>query len=915
MPTQKKISKFTTLLIAIGIPVTALALQWILWPWLQPFVWFLFFPAVFFSARFSGLIGGLISTFISVNFVWYFFIPPQFSWEITNLNNVASIFLFIVMGCLFSSSQERLRHTGQKLSSALKEAQTANQRINDLYERTLELDHMKTEFFSNISHELRTPLTLILGPVETILKETDLSPDNRRHLEVIERNARFLYRHISDLLDVAKVEADRMPMRYVSLDLAHLTRVMASHFESVTGKRKIRYEIHAPERLDIQADDEKLERILLNLLSNAFKFVPDGGEVDVFLGYRDEHQVVLKISDNGPGIPPDSRETIFERFRQLDSGLDRRHGGTGLGLSIVKEFVELHGGNITCSETPGGGATFNVTLPIAAPAGAVVADGSDEYFRDPAIGQQILNELRIEGMSGRHDAESTPESGSGPLVLVVEDNPDMNAYIAEALNRQFRIATAYDGEEGLHKALNLRPDLILTDLMMPKMSGDRMVEELRRHPSMSTVPIVVLTAKTDEEQQVKLLAAGVQEYIGKPFSLEELRARLANLVQSGREIERTRLELAAIVEYSDDAIIGKDLNGIITSWNRGAEKLFGYRQDEMVGKAIVVLFPEGRAEEETRIMALIVQGMNVEHFETIRRHKDGHNIDISVTISPIKNRQGLVIGASKIARDISQRKAAEREIKQLNADLERRVEERTRELRTANHELDAFAYAVSHDLRAPLRAMSGFSQALAEDYGEQLTAEARLFLDEIGLASKKMGNLLEGILALSRVTRNEPRYETTDLSIMAEQIRGELALTAPHRHVVWDIQPGVMADGDPRMLQAVMDNLLGNAWKYTALKSPAHIRFFTEEVTGGIRYCVSDDGAGFDMAHADRLFQPFQRLHRQDEFPGLGIGLATVQRIIHRHGGIIVATAARDQGATFAFTLGGKLRHEAEKDR
>lgn len=807
------------------------------------------------------------------------------------------------MGCLFSDSQHRLRQTGQKLSRALDDARSANLRINELYRKTLELDRLKAQFFSNISHELRTPLTLILGPIETILGESDLSHSLRRHLEIIDRNARFLFRHVSDLLDVAKVEADRMPMRYATLDVAHLVRVMASHFESLAAKRSIHYELLTPPHLDCQIDGEKVERILLNLLSNAFKFVPDGGRISLLLDRQDEHRIILKIADNGPGIPPASREVIFERFRQLDAGPERLHGGTGLGLSIVKEFVRLHGGAVSCTETQGGGATFTVTLPINAPAGTDLDESDASESHESAPDPRSLDELWRDQPADLHDTGNQGEDTDGPLVLVVEDNRDMNSYIAEALRTQFRVATAFDGEDGLHKALQLHPDLILTDLMMPKMSGDRMIQELRRHPAMLNVPIVVLTAKADEAQQVKLLEAGVQEYLSKPFSLEELRARLTNLVQSGQEIERTRLELAAIVEYSDDAIIGKDLEGRITSWNRGAEKVFGYRRDEMIQKPIILLFPNDRLDEERNIMTRIVQGFSVEHFETVRVHKNGREIHISVTISPIKDRQGKVIGASKIARDISQRKAAEREIQQLNSDLERRVEERTRELLTANRELDSFAYAVSHDLRAPLRAMSGFSKALSEDYGALLSGEAKLFLDEIGVACKKMGDLLEGILALSRVTRNEPRYEKTDLSTIAGQIRDELVRTAPDRHVIWDIEPGIAAEGDPRMLQAVMGNLLGNAWKYTALKDSAHIHFFTEKTELGPRFCVADDGAGFDMAHADRLFKPFQRLHRQDEFPGLGIGLATVQRIIHRHGGTIEATGAPNMGATFTFTL------------
>ena len=235
--------------------------------------------------------------------------------------------------------------------------------------------------------------------------------------------------------------------------------------------------------------------------------------------------------------------------------------------------------------------------------------------------------------------------------------------------------------------------------------------------------------------------------------------------------------------------------------------------------------------------------------------------------------------------------------------LERRVEQRTAELSTVNRELESFAYAVSHDLRAPLRAMSGFSQALQEDFGAQLTGEARVYLEQIGIASRRMGELIEGLLTLSRSTRGELQRDRVDFSALAERRLDELAAAEPGRRVAVSVEDGLVVQGDARMLAAVMTNLVDNAWKYTGKAAAASIRVHAEIRDGRRWYCVADNGAGFDMAHAARLFQPFQRLHRQDEFPGIGIGLVTVQRIIHRHGGEIVAAAAPDQGATFCFTL------------
>jgi PAS domain S-box-containing protein len=253
--------------------------------------------------------------------------------------------------------------------------------------------------------------------------------------------------------------------------------------------------------------------------------------------------------------------------------------------------------------------------------------------------------------------------------------------------------------------------------------------------------------------------------------------------------------------------------------------------------------------------------------------------------------------------DVTDRKLAEAEIHSLNADLEQRVASRTTELQAALRELDSFAYAVSHDLRAPLRAMGGFSKALIEDHGDKLEGEARVFLDQIVHASKHMADLIDGLLTLSRSTRGDLRHDAIDLSALGESICQELAAAQPQRRVAWCVEPGMRCRGDARMIELVVRNLLDNAWKYSGKTPSAEICFVRELRAGTSYFCVSDNGVGFDMAHAARLFHPFQRLHRQDEFPGIGIGLATVQRIVRRHGGEIRAQAALGGGAKFCFSL------------
>ncbi len=253
----------------------------------------------------------------------------------------------------------------------------------------------------------------------------------------------------------------------------------------------------------------------------------------------------------------------------------------------------------------------------------------------------------------------------------------------------------------------------------------------------------------------------------------------------------------------------------------------------------------------------------------------------------------------ELSAENARRRGAEDELLKANATLVRR----TTELEAANRELDSFAYAVSHDLRAPLRALTGFSRALLEDYGGRLEGDGSVYLGHIETASAHMNQLVEGLLTLSRSTRGGISFDTVDVSALVETIRDELCAAQPSHPVRWEIEPGLAVTGDRRLVELVLRNLLANAWKYTGGVAEPVIRFFAREDQGRRWLCIADNGAGFDMAYADKLFVPFQRLHRQDEFLGIGIGLATVERIVIRHGGAIRAEGKVGQGAVFEFFL------------
>jgi PAS domain S-box-containing protein len=351
--------------------------------------------------------------------------------------------------------------------------------------------------------------------------------------------------------------------------------------------------------------------------------------------------------------------------------------------------------------------------------------------------------------------------------------------------------------------------------------------------------------------------------------------------------------LAAIVNSSDDAIIGKTTDGVITTWNPAAERMYGYAAEEIIGQPITVLCPPDLVAEIHEILRKIGNDERVSYFETVRQRKDGTVFPVSVTISPVHDDRHGLIGASSIARDISERNRLQAELRVRTDDLE-----------SAYRDLETFSYSVSHDLRAPLRALGGLSSALLEDCGDSLSEAAVGYTERIQAASERMTELIDDLLNLARVSRAEIRLQVLDLGAEVASIAAELQRQGPDRHVRFAIQQPALATADRTLIRTVLQNLLENAWKFTAGRDDAAIEFgMTREGTAGSRFYVRDNGAGFNAAHAGKLFTPFERLHTVSQFPGTGVGLASVRQIVERHGGRTWAEGAVGEGATFYFTL------------
>ncbi|MDP3871496.1 MAG: PAS domain S-box protein [Methyloversatilis sp.] len=336
----------------------------------------------------------------------------------------------------------------------------------------------------------------------------------------------------------------------------------------------------------------------------------------------------------------------------------------------------------------------------------------------------------------------------------------------------------------------------------------------------------------------------------------------------------------------------------------GSHEILGLPQADFSDEELLALTHPDDRSAVMRQWALAVQGKGVYDIE-YRLMFGGEWRWFTVRAEFERDAHGRAVRALGVTRDVTERKRSEVEIQRLNTSLEHRIQERTQALKAAYDELESYSYAVAHDLRSPLRIINGFAQALQEDH-PALDADSVAHLQRIMAASKKMGELIDGLLTLSQFARGELQRKPVNLSAIATRLLEEFAGTEPQRQVGWQVEPGLHAMADPALVEALMQNLLHNAWKYTARTPDAHIRVYAQESGGLTRFCVSDNGAGFDMARAAKLFQPFQRLHMPHEFGGLGIGLATSLRIVQRHSGDLQASAAPGQGATFCFSLAAR---------
>jgi signal transduction histidine kinase len=661
-----------------------------------------------------------------------------------------------------------------------RELAEANRNLRDANIKLGELDAAKTTFFNNISHEFRTPLTLMLGPIEEALADTanPLNAMQAERIRLAHNNTLRLFKLVNALLDFSRLEAGRSHAHFAPIDLGGFSAELAGMFTSAMDKAGIALLIDCPPASQpAWVDREMWEKIVPNLVSNALKFTLEGSIIVRFREVGDAF--VLEVADTGVGIAPEELPRIFDRFHRVAKTKARTHEGTGIGLSLVRELVHLHGGRVTVGSQIDIGTTFRVEIPIGY--AHLPPESVSMQAADPRMSRDVVAHVKeVSRWNSKAEfagdaltsADVTPDGGKkisakAPRdhVLIVDDNPDLRQYLAGLLAPDYDITVAADGQAALETIAVRKPNIVVSDVMMPRVDGFELVRRLRDDADTAALPVILLSARAGEESAIDGLDAGADDYLVKPFSAREFLAR----VRTHAQLARTRQE-----------------------WIEKLER--------------------------------------------------------------------------------------------------------------ANRELDAFSYSVSHDLRAPLRTIDGYGRALANEFGAMLNTNGREYVDKIIDGTQRMGAIIEALISLAVVARAPLQRETVDLSALAKTIVDDLRQAEPQRDVRVHIDDGLSAHGDAKLLGVVLVNLFSNAWKFTARTATPEIHFM-RYAAAEFTFVVCDNGAGFDVQKASQLFAPFQRLHNPKEFAGTGIGLATVQRVIERHGGRIWAEAKPGLGASFYFSI------------
>lgn len=793
-----------------------------------------------------------------------------------------------------------------------------------------EIDRAKTTFFSNISHEFRTPLTLLLAPLEDAISDKQIDGENKVRLEVAHRNALRMQKLVNTLLEFSRIEAGRMEGRFRRVDICLLTEDLASTFRSAIERSGMKLRVHC-EKIsdDVYVDADMWERIILNLLSNAFKYSNEG-EIGIDIRQSDG-MVHVAVSDTGVGIPADQVDRIFDRFYRVENTGGRSQEGTGIGLSMVRELVKLHHGTIEVTSEHNKGSVFTVSIPVGkehiSPSQISENEIGQAAFRHSAAFVEEAMKWIPSKDQPKEVASSTinPASNANRArVLLADDNADMREYVKRLLSEQFNVITAQDGEEAFRKVLEFRPDLLLSDIMMPKLDGFGLLKKVRTHPELKGLPVIFLSARAGEEAKVEGLDAGADDYLVKPFSAKELLVRVTNHIRINQVRRETELQFYQLFLEAPALVnIFKGPDFRYELFHPKNKEIFG--DVDYTGQRILDVLPELKGQEVMRMLEEVYHtGKTIYEWErkAVMHNASGQNVEryFNFTYQPWYDLKGNVQGVLNFAIDVTDQvvsrksvEESEKKYRDLSERLEVMVEQRTSELRRSNDDLQQFAHVTSHDLKEPVRKMKTFINRLEDEFSEAIPTRGMAYVNKMRQASQRMYSMIEGVLKYSSLAESEQTIEVVDLNDVMQSIEADLEIVINQKHAVIRKEFLPRLEGAQVLLYQLFYNLINNSLKFSKDNTEINISSSLLKQSGEdyAEIVVRDNGIGFDQQFADQLFNAFLRLHSKDMYEGTGLGLALCKKIVERHKGTIRASGQEGIGSTFTVVL--PLKHGDSK--
>ncbi|GAA4755889.1 ATP-binding protein [Flavisolibacter ginsenosidimutans] len=795
-------------------------------------------------------------------------------------------------------------------------------------EALAEINRAKTAFFSNISHEFRTPLTLMAAPIEDALNDPNTVPENRLRLSVAQSNVKRLQKLVNALLDFSRIEAGRMQARFERVNVSSLTKDLASTFRATVEKAGMQLNIDCGENIEAYVDVDMWEKIVLNLLSNAFKYTYSGS---ITLRLKQESdRIYFSVTDTGVGIPETELQKVFERFHRVHNASGRSQEGTGIGLALVQELVKLHQASIHVQSKLKEGTTFTVTLLAGKnhlPAEQIVLEqsslsfsASTDVFIDEAM-KWLPSENHFEA-----DPPSTSVSTRRPSVLLADDNTDMREYLQRLLSTSYQVTAVSNGKLALENAIALEPDLILSDVMMPEMSGFELVKHLKEHPKTKNTPVVLLSARAGEEATIEGLQTGADDYLVKPFSARELLSRIDSNIKIAQSRITAFRQLYNLFMNAPVAIaILRKKEQRFELANERYLEIAG--KDDVVGKTLHEAFPElkGTGVEDllNNVYTSGVPFYGNEFEVTLLRKGKLEKVFFNFAYTPMLEIDGTIGGVMVVAVDVTEMILARKVLEQNEARLEGEVQKRTEELQEinealerSNKELEQYAFVTSHDLQEPLRKIQTFATLLYERNAEKLDEKSVQHYEKVVQAARRMSTLINDLLNFSRLTKLE-QFVPVDLNEIFKNVTHDFELVIQEKNVVIRAAELPVVEAIPLQMNQLFGNLLSNAIKFSATDQTPEIRIEAAALSPAekeqhlslfpdkdfIKISFNDNGIGFDPVYSEKIFEIFQRLHNRAAYEGTGIGLALCARIVANHHGVIFAKGEKEKGASFYVIL------------